>query len=388
MRFTCECIAAIKANVPKGFPVLVKFTPYYGVEGVRTLDEGVEMAKILEGAGVDALHVDVGCYEAWYKAISTVYAPEGHQLPVVSAIKKVATVPVLGQGKLFDPAKAEEALQDGTLGEVVLAHQMLADPFWPKKVEAGHLDDIRPCIGCNECLLSGFSGKHYYCAVNPECYAERDYMRTQVLKKGVEVVLGKDATTNEIVSFGADKVILTTGAHSIVPPIEGVEKAVISDAILLGKIQAQGHVVVIGGGLVGCETACMAVETAEDVTIVEVLDEVLKTAGHCLNNDQALKAMMEKRQVRTICSAKVTKIEDGSLSYEKDGKTETVPCDMAVLACGYRPNDGLAAELEGRVKDLSVIGDAEAPRKILTAVHEGIPRYPRDGIGKRGPELP
>ena len=371
MRFTCECIAAIKANVPKGFPVLVKFTPYHGVEGGRTLDEGIEMAKILEGAGADALHVDVGCYEAWYKAISTVYAPEGHQLPVVSAIKNVATVPVLGQGKLFDPVKAEEALADGTLDEVVLAHQMLADPFWPKKVEAGHLDDIRPCIGCNECLLSGFSGKHYYCAVNPECYAERDYMRTQVLKKGVEVVLGKDATTNEIVSFGADKVILTTGAHSIVPPIEGVEKAVISDAILLGKIQAQGHVVVIGGGLVGCETACMAVETAEDVTIVEVLDEVLKTAGHCLNNDQALKAMMEERQVRTICSAKVTKIEDGSLSYEKDGATEMVPCDMAVLACGYRPNDGLAAELEGRVKDLSVIGDAEAPRKILTAVHEG-----------------
>lgn len=437
MRFTCECIAAIKANVPKGFPVLVKFTPYHGVEGGRTLDEGVEMAKILEGAGTDALHVDVGCYEAWYKAISTVYAPEGHQLPVVSAIKKVATVPVLGQGKLFDPAKAEEALQDGTLDEIVLAHQMLADPFWPKKVEAGHLDDIRPCIGCNECLLSGFSGKHYYCAVNPECYAERDYrlpaptgekrsvlvigggpggmeaaiaaaergykvtlwekssrlggnlwgaggpsfkhdvlrlidyMRTQVLKKGVEVVLCKDATADEIVAFGADKVILAAGAHSIVPAIEGVEGAELSDAILLGKAKAQGHVVVIGGGLVGCETACMAAETAQDVTIVEVLDEVLKTAGHCLNNDQALKAMMEERQVRTICSATVTKIEDGSLSYERDGKTETVPCDMAVLACGYRPNDGLASELEGRVKDLSVIGDAEAPRKILTAVHEG-----------------
>ena len=178
-------------------------------------------------------------------------------------------------------------------------------------------------------------------------------------------------TADEIVAFGADKVILAAGAHSIVPAIEGVEGAELSDAILLGKTKAQGHVVVIGGGLVGCETACMAAETAQDVTIVEVLDEVLKTAGHCLNNDQVLKAMMEERQVRTICSAKVTKIEDGSLSYEKDGATETVPCDMAVLACGYRPNDGLAAELEGRVKDLSVIGDAEAPRKILTAVHEG-----------------
>ncbi len=437
MRFTCECIAAIRANVPAGFPILVKFTPYHGVPGGRELDEGVEMAKILEGAGVDALHVDVGCYEAWYKAISTVYAPEGHQLPVVQAIKDVVSVPVLGQGKLFDPAKASQALEDGVLDEVVLAHQMLADPFWPKKVESGHFDDIRPCIGCNECLLSGFSGKHYYCAVNPECYAERDYklpkpdgtkrsvlvigggpggmeaaiaaaergfdvtlweksrrlggnlwaaggpsfkhdvlrlidyMRTQVLKLGVDVVLGKDATADEIAAFGADKVILAAGAHSVVPPIPGVEHAVVSDAILLNKLEPKGHVVVIGGGLVGCETAAYAAEKAEDVTIVEVLDQVLKTAGHCLNNDQVLKAMLKERKVNCVCSAKVTKIEEGSLTYEAEGETHTIPCDQAVLACGYRSNNELADALKGRVKDLSVVGDAEAPRKILTAVHEG-----------------
>lgn len=437
MRFTCECIAAIKANVPANFPVLVKFTPYHGVEGGRELDEGVEMAKILEGAGVDALHVDVGCYEAWYKAISTVYAPQGHQLPIVQAIKKVATVPVLGQGKLFDPAKASQVLEDGVLDEVVLAHQMLADPFWPKKVESGHFDDIRPCIGCNECLLSGFSGKHYYCAVNPECYAERDYklpkpdgtkrsvlvvgggpggmeaaiaaaergfdvtlweksmrlggnlwaaggpsfkhdvlrlidyMRTQVLKLGVDVVLGKDATADEIAAFGADKVILAAGAHSVVPPIEGVEHALVSDAILLDQVKPEGHVVVIGGGLVGCETAAYAAEKAADVTIVEVLDQVLKTAGHCLNNDQALKAMLQERKVKTICSAKVTKISEGTLTYEAAGETREIPCDQAVLACGYRSNNELEEQLKGRVKDLSVVGDAESPRKILTAVHEG-----------------
>lgn len=437
MRFTCECIAAIRANVPAGFPILVKFTPYHGVPGGRELDEGVEMAKILEGAGVDALHVDVGCYEAWYKAISTVYAPGGHQLPVVQAIKDVVSVPVLGQGKLFDPSKASQALEDGVLDEVVLAHQMLADPFWPKKVESGHFDDIRPCIGCNECLLSGFSGKHYYCAVNPECYAERDYklpkpdgtkcsvlvigggpggmeaaiaaaergfdvtlwekstrlggnlwaaggpsfkhdvprlidyMRTQVLKLGVDVVLGKDATADEMAAFGADKVILAAGAHSVVPPIPGVEHAVVSDAILLNKLEAKGHVVVVGGGLVGCETAAYAAETAEDVTIVEVLDQVLKTAGHCLNNDQALKAMLKERKVNCVCSARVTKIEEGSLTYELAGEEHAIPCDQSVLACGYRSNNELADALKGRVKDLSVVGDAESPRKILTAVHEG-----------------
>ena len=58
MRFTLECIEAIKKNVPDTMPVLVKFTPHQRVEGFRTIDEGIEMAKILEKAGVDALHVD------------------------------------------------------------------------------------------------------------------------------------------------------------------------------------------------------------------------------------------------------------------------------------------------------------------------------------------
>ena len=52
---------------------------------------------------------------------------------------------------------------------------MLADPYWAKKVKTGHTEDITPCVGCNECLLAGFSGKHYYCAVNPLCYAEKEY---------------------------------------------------------------------------------------------------------------------------------------------------------------------------------------------------------------------
>lgn len=123
MRFTLECIEAIKKNVPKDFPVLVKFTPVHRVEGFRTLEEGKEMAKILEKAGVTA----------------------------------------------------KQVIADGTLDYVGMGHQMLADPYWPSKVKSGHTEDITPCVGCNECLLAGFSGKHYYCAVNPTCYAEKEY---------------------------------------------------------------------------------------------------------------------------------------------------------------------------------------------------------------------
>ena len=107
MRFTLECIEAIRKNTPDDFPVIVKFTPDQRVEGFRTIEEGREMAKILEDAGVDALHVDTGCYEEWYQAITTVYSTEGHKLDVQKEIKKIVEIPVLGDGKLFSPKLAD-----------------------------------------------------------------------------------------------------------------------------------------------------------------------------------------------------------------------------------------------------------------------------------------
>lgn len=436
MRFTIECIDAIRNNVPAGFPILVKFTPYHGVEGFRELEEGIEMAKILVNANIDALHVDVGCYEAWYKAISTVYAKEGHQLDIVKAIKENVSIPVLGQGKLFDPNKAAEAVNEGILDYVVLAHQMLADPQWANKIKQNQIDEIRPCIGCNECLLAGFSGKHYYCAVNPTCYAEKDYvlptkqtpkrkvlvigggpggmeaaitaaqrgfevelwekqdrlggnlwaagtptfkrdvlhlityMEKQLKKYNVKVCLNKCASADEIVQFHADKVVLAAGSKSIMPPIKGIENALPSDNYLLGKEKPKDNVVVIGGGLVGCECAAYMKEFAKEVSIIEMLEDVMLTAGHCLNNDQALKDMLKERAVKTICSAKVTEIKNDCVIYEQGGVSHTLACDTVIIAAGYQSNNQLEDELEGKVKDLVVIGDAQAPRKILTAIHE------------------
>lgn len=436
MRFSLEAIESIRKYCGKDFPIIVKFTAYHGVPGGRELEEGLKMARIFQEAGVDALHVDVGCYEAWYKAISTVYNPLGHQIEIVKAVKEVATIPVLGQGKLFDPSMAEKVLQDGKTDYVVLAHQMLADPYWPNKVKEGHTYDIVPCIGCNECLYAGFSGKHYYCSVNPLCYAEKDYvlpekgskkasvlvigggpggmeaaiaagergfdvelwektdrlggnlwaagnptfkhdvlklieyMEKKVFRLGVNVQLLKEATSEEIIRKNYDKVIIASGSTSLLPPIDGIENSVQSTDILTGKEKAGKKAVVIGGGLVGCETAAFVKETADEVTILEMMDDILLTANHSRNNDQALRDMLAEREVKIIASAKVKNITPESIVYEKDGKDEILSCDTVIIAAGYKPNNSLADELEGKVKSLTVVGDASAPRKILTAVHE------------------
>lgn len=436
MRFSLEAIESIKKYCGENFPIIVKFTAFHGVPGGRELEEGLEMAKIFQESGVDALHVDVGCYEAWYKAISTVYNPHEHQIDIVKAVKEVSTIPVLGQGKLFNPTVAEKVLEDGKTDYVVLAHQMLADPYWANKVKEGHTYDIVPCIGCNECLYAGFSGKHYYCSVNPLCFAEKDYvlpekkdkkvsvlvvgggpggmeaaitaaergfevelwektdrlggnlwaagyptfkhdvlklieyMEKKVFRMGIAVRLMKEATAEEIILGNYDKIILATGSTSLMPPIEGINFAVQSTDVLTGKVKAGKKSVIIGGGLVGCETAAFVKETSDEVTIIEMLDDILLTADHSKNNDQALREMLSEKEVKIIAPAKVKKITSEGIVYEKEGKDEILSCDTVIIAAGYKPNNSLADELEDKVKSLTVVGDASAPRKILTAVHE------------------
>lgn len=437
MRFTLECIQAIQQNVPKGFPILVKFTPDQRVKGFRTLDEGIEMAKILEKSGITALHVDTGCYEEWYQAITTIYSKPGHKLDVQQAIKNAVSIPVLGDGKLYDPELAKKVIADGTLDYLGLAHEMLADPYWPTKMKEGRYEDIRPCIGCNECLLAGFSGKHYYCAVNPTCYAEKDYalpkpdgskksilvigggpggmsaaitarqrgwdvelweksdrlggtlwaaggpdfkadiiksiqyMKTQCEKLGVKVCYNKTATAENVLDGNYDKVILAAGASPAVPPIPGIEHAQLVSDYLTHKVGVGKKVVIIGGGLAGTEAACDIAPNAEEVTIVEMLPDILYTAAHCLNNDQQLRNMVRDRGVKVTAGAKVTNITADSVTYEKDGQTVTIPCDTILNAAGFQANNQLEDLLEDNYDNVTVIGDAVGPRKILNAIHEG-----------------
>lgn len=440
MRFTMEIIAEVKKMCGDDFPIIVKFCATHDMGeggGYHDLEEGLKMAKMYEAAGVAALHVDVGCYDAWYKAITTCYNKEGHQLFAAKAVKEAVSIPVITQGKLADPDKANAVIKDGIADIVGLGHQMLADSYWPQKVKEERFDDIVPCIGCNECMYTSRNGQYRHCAVNPLCYHEKDYplvpaqqpkkvlvigggpggmtaARTAALRghhvtlwekesflggnmvaagapdfksdvkkfeeylirktreAGVNIVLNKTATADEVLTAGFDAVILAAGSRNFIPPIKGIDGPNVltaNDAMCGAPLT--GKVLVIGGGLVGMEAALQFDETAEKVTVVEVADAILKTLEENLNNTQALYNMIDNSKLEIVTSAAVTEVGDGYAVYTKDGKEVKIECDKVVVASGYRSNNEMDEVLWDKFDYYRNIVPEKAPGKIVQVVHAG-----------------
>ncbi len=190
MRFAMELIGASRAAAPN-MPLIFKFTPDHYLEGGRTLEEGIEVAKRLEAAGVDALHVDAGCYETWNRVIPSMYDQAGPTLELVKTIKDIVNIPVIGHGKLGDPALAKKVIEEGIADYICLGRPVLADPEWPNKVKSGKAADIKPCISCNDaCVGRGYDMKYLGCTVNAQTGMENTYTLTPAQSKKKVLIIG------------------------------------------------------------------------------------------------------------------------------------------------------------------------------------------------------
>ncbi len=172
MRFLVEIIDGIQEELGKDFPLIVKYTPchFLPVEyGYRAMEEGIEIAKLLEEKGVHALHIDAGCHDNWYMAMPPIYQQEAvPQLLAAKKVKEITSLPVITNGRLGDIDKAEAAIENGYLDIAGVGREFLADPDFPNKVMENKTDEIRYCIYCNEgCIKSVCEGASIKCAVNP-----------------------------------------------------------------------------------------------------------------------------------------------------------------------------------------------------------------------------
>jgi 2,4-dienoyl-CoA reductase-like NADH-dependent reductase (Old Yellow Enzyme family)/thioredoxin reductase len=199
-----------------------------------------------------------------------------------------------------------------------------------------------------------------------------DYQVRQVEKAGVEVRTGTEATAELIRESGADAVVIAAGGIPIRPEIPGVDGASVVTAqdVLSGKAQAGQSVVIIGGGMVGCETGHYLAEQGKRVAIIEMLKRMAADMSPMAR--RRLMDGLRGKQVTLINEATCQEITpEGVTVTTGASQKETVKADTVILAVGYRENSELSRALEGKVGEVYCIGDAAQPQRIREAVNDG-----------------
>ncbi len=198
------------------------------------------------------------------------------------------------------------------------------------------------------------------------------YYVHQCEQYGVSLEVGTEATADQILARKPDVVVVATGGKPMIPDIVGATGSRVATAwdILAGKTQPGVRALVVGGGTVGCEVADFLGEHRHQVTLVEMLPEI------ALDVPPQIKFFLLQRLrdygVRLETGTRVVEfLEDGAL-VDRNGETSRLEgFDTIVLALGTNSVNHLKGELEGKIPELYIIGDALAPRQAIDAIEEG-----------------
>ena len=180
-----------------------------------------------------------------------------------------------------------------------------------------------------------------------------------VCNAGVHLCMGQTRTAEQLKDAGFEAVINAVGAHSAAPRIPGIDSVNVADAwkVLAGEQQVYGTVAVIGGGMVGCETAEYLAARGCKVSVIEMMDKI--AAGESTTILPTLLENYKTYGVAQYPSHKVKEFRmDAVVCENKDGAEVTIPCDYIVLAMGARSNEFDAAALEAAGIPAYSIGDA------------------------------
>lgn len=205
LRFAREIVEEIKSRCGEDFPVTLRYSPKSFIKDLRDgalpgeefiekgrdLEEGIEAAKLLVSYGYDSLDTDVGSYDSWWWSHPPMYQEKGLYRPYAKLMKETVDVPIICAGRMDNPDMALEAIENGTCDIISLGRPLLADPDYVNKLRSNKLESIRPCISCQEGCMGRI--QHYSmlnCAVNPQACREKDNSLTPILKKKKVLIVG------------------------------------------------------------------------------------------------------------------------------------------------------------------------------------------------------
>jgi len=198
------------------------------------------------------------------------------------------------------------------------------------------------------------------------------WLTSQAKKMGVIVRTGTEVTEGMISDGNPEVVVLASGGERIKPDIPGIDLPLVCNAwqVLGGEVPPGKHAVVIGGGLIGMETADYLCQKGTQVTLVEVLKRspVLKITSH----GYMLHTRLKEAGCRLLFNTTLSKIEESSVTVLLEEREQVLsPVDQVVIAVGLKPHDGLKEILQARKIRHFIIGDALQPRRIIEATEEG-----------------
>lgn len=178
-KFAQEVVELVRKEVGNDFPIGFRMNGSDYLEGGITIEDARVTARKIEDAGADLIHVSAGVgimahdlslgnTKSYFHMIQPMFLPRGCLVHLAATIKKIVKVPVITVGRINDPFLASDILTHRKADLLALGRQLSADPYFPKKVAAGEIDNIRQCIACNYCHGKRFRAtKHLHCAINP-----------------------------------------------------------------------------------------------------------------------------------------------------------------------------------------------------------------------------
>ncbi len=489
-RFWIETLEAVRKAVGDSCAVVTRFSidTLYGSAGIEVHDDGFKFIELVTKEGLtDLWDVNIGDIAEWGEdAAPSRFQKAGHERPWIKEVKKIAKVPVLGVSRATSPDDMAEFIHSGYLDIIGAARPSISDPFLPKKIEEGRVEDIRECIGCNVCISRWeIGGPPLVCTQNAtsmeeyrrgwhpekfdktedpcsvlvvgagpagmECarilgergydvhlreaeaeigghisYVQRypglaewgrviTYRQIQLDKlKNVEVHAGVGKmTADDVLTYGADKVVIAVGSHWATDgtasvthePIPGADASLpylcTPEQIMLENKPVGDRVVVIDadGYFTGVSLSELLADQGKKVTIVTQLGGVAPYTHFTLEAPN-LHRMMHAKNIHAHTSHWVEEIANGKVTiyntYRDSYKRTTEPktgesphragtevelleCDTVVLVTARIPNAELFTELKARkaewekneIKAIYHIGDCYAPRMIADCIFDG-----------------
>lgn len=196
-----------------------------------------------------------------------------------------------------------------------------------------------------------------------------DWYTNELNRLGVHVHLNTELNKEEIKTMDYDTVILATGSKPKVFSLGDDSHTYTAEQVLLKQKDAGKKTVVVGGGLVGCETALWLAQNGIHVTIVEALDKVMAVNGPlCAANKEMLEALLPFNGVEIITGAKVTEFANGEVKVDTKEGSKTIMSDSVILSVGYKEENTLYNNLQFDIPDLYLLGDAKKVSNIMYAI--------------------